>query len=67
MTIRDFAKSVGHKVVGKLKRCPELEQLNETDNKKRRYRFYMDEGGNEYWVDTKTHSVSIVTADGGVI
>ena len=67
MIIRKFAKAVGHEVIGKLKRHPEREQLNEKDNKTRRYRFYLDEGGNEYWVDTKTHGVSIVTADGGVI
>jgi hypothetical protein len=67
MTIRQFAKSVGHEVVGKLTRHPELEQLSEDDNKDRRYRFYLDEAGNEYWVDTKNHGVSITTADGGVM
>ena len=48
MTIRQFAKSVGHEVVGKLTRHPELEQFNEVDNKNRRYRLYLDEAGNEY-------------------
>ena len=67
MTIRQYAKSVGHKVVGKLTRYPEFERSHEDDNIDRRYRFYADEGGNEYWVDTKKHGVSITTADGGVI
>ena len=67
MTIREYSKSVGHKVIGKLTRHPEFEQFHEDDNKNRRYRFYSDEGGNEYWVDTKKHGVSIVTADGGVM
>lgn len=67
MTIRQFAKSVGHEVVGKLTRHPELEMFNEEDNKNRRYRCYLDEEGNEYWVDTKKHGVSITTVDGGII
>ena len=67
MTIREYAKSVGHKVVGKLTRFPEFEQFNEDDNKDRRYRYYLDEAGNEYWVDTKEHGVANTTVDGGVI
>ena len=67
MTIREYAKQRGHKVVGKLVRYPEREKLNETDNKYGRYYFYLDEVGNEYWIDTKDKGVSIVTADGGVM
>lgn len=67
MTIREYAKQCGHEVVGKLVRHPELEKLNETDNKDGRYYFYIDEAGNEYWIDTKDKKVCIVTADGGVI
>lgn len=64
--IRQFAKKNNHEIIGKLTRHQELEQLNENDNLDRRYQFYLDEGDNEYWVDTKTGGVSCVTKDGGV-
>ncbi len=67
--IREKAKAVGHEVIGKLTRHPELEttwdpMTGETVRMKGQ-RFYMDEGGNEYWVSRR--GVCIVTADGGVI
>lgn len=58
-TIREFAKNVGHEVIGKLTRIAEKE--TEQDRSK----FYMDEAGNEYWIGKK--GICIVTADGGVI
>lgn len=58
MTIREFAKSVNHEIIGKLTRRPEWE-ASKTE------RAYIDEGKNEYYI--KEGNVVIVTADGGVI
>jgi len=57
MKIRDFAKQNGHEVVGKLVRVAERERGG--------CRFYVDGGGNEYWVGK--YGICIVTVDGGVI
>ena len=67
MTIRQYAKQVGHEVVGKLTRRPELEYTTDFcgDSVWSGYKTYTDEAGNEY--DVKDGSVCICTADGGVI
>ena len=38
--IRRFAKMNNHKVIGKLTRHKELEQINKDDNMDRRYHFF---------------------------
>ena len=58
MTIRQFAKSKGFNIVGKLTRKAKWEQ------DKNEY-WYMDEAGNEYCKSEK--GFAIVTADGGII
>ena len=67
--IREKAKAVGHEVVGKLTRHPEyettLDHMTGKEVRMKGQRFYLDEGGNEYWVSKR--GVCIVTADGGVI
>lgn len=66
--IREYAKKVGHEVVGKLTRHPELERKLDSftlEEVRTEERFYMDEAKNEYWVGPK--GVCIVTADGGAI
>lgn len=58
MTIRQFAKSKGFNIVGKLTRKAEWEQdKNE--------RWYMDGSGNEYCKSEK--GFAIVTVDGEII
>ena len=58
MTVREFAKSVGFEVVGKLKHMKAV----------RNQKWYIDEAGNEYWLDNAgKNCICIVTADGGVI
>ena len=55
MTIREFAKSVDFKIVGKLHRI-------------KTYRddyYYLDDAGNEYYKDR--NNFYIITSDGGVI
>ena len=64
MSIRDYAKSVGHKVVGKLTRRPDLEK--DSSGARLSYRAYIDEGGNEYY-KSRLCCIAIVTDDGGVI
>ena len=66
--VRDYADKVGHKIIGKLERHPELEFRNDsaTLGKTRVVdRAYMDEAGNEYYIGK--NGVCIVTTDGGVI
>ncbi len=64
MTVREFAKSKGFTVVGKLRRMPD--KYYGMDN--RHYPWYMDEANNEYLMDDDGVSCGcIVTADGGVI
>lgn len=58
MTIREYAKSVGFEIVGKLVRRADWE-------KDKTERWYMDEAGNEYYKGQ--NGFSITTADGGII
>ena len=63
MTCREYAKSVGHEVVGKLKRIKD--DYNEIVG---RCPYYMDDAGNEYHIYPNGGGCCcIVTADGGVI
>lgn len=62
MNIREYAKSVGHEVQGKLTRFPKGEAYG-IDNRKQRA--YIDEAGNEYYMDKS--GFCIVTYDGRVI
>lgn len=61
MTIREYAKAVHFEIVGKLTRFPEGEDYGID----RKQRAYIDEAGNEYYIDK--HSACIVTIDGRVI
>lgn len=67
MTVREYAKQAGHEIVGKLTRCPDREmELQPDGNMKRgKGRAYVDEAGNEYYIDTR--GVCIVDPDGSVI
>lgn len=70
MTIRQYAKQVGHEVVGKLTRHPEWEFdqnpfTGEVRHNREGARHYADEGGNEYIVSPR--GVVIIDPDGGVI
>ena len=68
MTAREYAKAVGVKIVGKLKKKVVIHERYDVKNDafvEARMVFYIDEAGNEFhkekgeWV--------IITADGGVI
>ena len=56
MTIKEYAKKNNFQIVGKLTRKAA---------KGIGAKFYIDEGGNEYYVDKR--GVYIITAEGGVI
>ena len=58
MKIRNYAKSVGFEVVGK------ITYMGKRD---RDIRVYIDEAKNEFWLDEVLGTICIVTADGGVI
>lgn len=62
MTIRQYAKRVGFKIVGKLRPMS-------TTYKPRGQRetFWLDEAGNEYYRSHDGKSACIITAEGGVI
>lgn len=62
MKIRQYAKEVGFKIVGKLTRFPKGETYG-IDNRKQRA--YIDEAGNEYYSDKG--GCCIVTVDGAII
>lgn len=62
MKVREYAKIVGFQIVGKLSRFPQGETYG-IDNRKQRA--YIDEAGNEYYMDKGC--ACIVTADGAVI
>lgn len=62
MTIRRYAESVGFKVVGKLKRLPDVEYGFGS-----KYPVWEDEAGNCYMGSYKNYDYCIVTADGGVL
>ena len=64
MTAREYAKAVGHEVVGKLKRMPK--QHYGMDNK-HSYPVLIDEAGNKYLIDNKAEQFCIITAKGGII
>ncbi len=57
MTIREFAETYNHKIIGKLTYCGIVDHA----------RLYIDEAKNEYYRDTIKGTICIVTADGGVI
>lgn len=63
MTIREYAKRVGFRIVGKLRRCSTTVQSAITV----REIFWIDEAGNEYYRSPDGESCCIVTAEGGVI
>lgn len=68
MKIREYAKSVGFEIVGRLTRRPEWEHTRDGFTGEMKHsgcKHYSDEGGNEYI--TGGGGVCIVTADGGVI
>lgn len=68
MTIRQYAKQHGHKVIGKLKRMPD--ETCTIKGEEHIFRIYMDEAENVYQVDWKGNCVCIgfSTDDGsGVI
>lgn len=64
MTAREYAKAVGHKVVGKLTRMPN--RPYGMDNK-HSYPWWIDDAGNEYLIDIKANQFYIVTKNGVVI
>lgn len=67
-TIREYAKEVGHEIIGKLTRRPEWEYTQDSITGDKRHdgsRCYIDEGGNEYYIYKK--GFTIVNIDGEVI
>lgn len=65
MTVREYAKSVGFEVVGKLKRLPDVHYGMDD---KRKYPLWIDEAGNEHCGSyAEGGCFCIITADGGVI
>ena len=62
MTVREYAKSVSFKIVGKLSRFPKGEVYG---RQARKQRAYIDEAGNEYYI--AKGSACIVTIDGKII
>lgn len=68
MSVREYAKARGHKIVGKLTRRPEWEYVHDLHTWEKRHggcRHYSDEAGNEYIICKK--GCCIVTAAGAVI
>jgi len=62
MTIREYAKSVGFEIVGKLTRKVEPYGID------RKQRVYIDEAGNKYYPDNgDACGFCIVTVDGKII
>lgn len=62
MTIREYVKSYGHEVVGKLKKVPISEGYKECFRKGDM--LYEDEAGNSYCVTAKGE-ILVMTIDGG--
>lgn len=58
MKIRQYATSVGHMIVGSLRRRPDWETSNDV-------RAYQDEALNEYYISK--NGVAIITFDGGIL
>ena len=68
MLVREFAASKGFEIKGKLRRMQEQKHMDaEAKNKKSACAYYMDEAGNEFWMERDGSGGSIVTKDGGVI
>ena len=64
MTCREYAKSIGFEVVGKLKRMPNKHYGMDD---KHSYPWYIDEAKNEYLMDDNGRACScIVEADGRI-
>lgn len=64
MSIREYAESVGFKIIGKLRRMPDKFYGLQYS----RCKWYMDDAGNEYYPgDIGTSLCCIVTADGRII
>lgn len=62
MTLRDYAKSCGVEVVGKLKRVAKIRDEDQTNCDP----LWIDEAGNEY-IGNVRKGFCIVTTDGNVI
>lgn len=68
MNIREIAKEKGHPVVGKLRRIADCVERSMIDDEEiGRCHIWIDEAGNEYWIDVKRGDLCILTFDGGVI
>lgn len=64
MTVREYAKSVGFEVVGKLKRMPDVYYGIGNNH----YPLWIDEAGNKYCGSySKDGDCCIITVDGSVI
>ena len=62
MTIRQYVKTVGFKIVGKLRPTYPPHKP-----RKKWEIFWIDDAGNEYYRSSDGESCCIVTAEGGVI
>ena len=68
MTIREYAKSVGFEVVGKLKRLPDEHWKGTPTIGASDYRMWIDEAGNVYEYRYNNHNhFCIITADDGTV
>lgn len=68
MNIRKAAQEKGHTVIGKLRRIADYVDRSMIDDEEiGRCHIWIDEAGNEYWIDVKWKRLCIVTFDGGVI
>lgn len=67
MTIREFAKSKGVGVVGKLTRHAEYEEYEYINGRDVRMKVWIDEAGNEFCYSAKDNVGCIMTADGNVL
>lgn len=61
MTIRQYAKSVGFRIVGKLRPMTKDKPIGMKEV------YWTDDAGNEYYRSHDGKSACIVTAEGGVI
>ena len=68
MTVREYAKKVGHNIAGKLTRHTEWEYDRQWDGSMKHSgkKSYSDEAGNVYHV-SKNGGCCIVTVDGDII
>ena len=70
MTIRQYAKEVGHKVVGKLTRKTYTDMVYNYAKKdfvEQKTVYWVDEAGNEYYNSGKYDHPCIVDVEGGII